>query len=82
MARGKRRSERCTRAALHSPGRPGVARRDVRRRFWGLIAAGRSREGAAVEVGVSQPAGTRWFREAGGMPPSHLAPSAMRLWGR
>jgi len=82
MARGKRRSERCTRAALHSPGRPGVARREERRQFWELIAAGRSSESAALEVGVSQPVGTRWFREAGGMPPSHLAPSAGRPSGR
>lgn len=82
MARGKRRSERCTRAALHSPGRPGVARREERLRFWELIAAGRSSEGAAVEIGVSQPVGTRWFREAGGMPPSHLSPSAGRPSGR
>lgn len=29
MARGKRRSERCTRAALHSPKRPDVARQEV-----------------------------------------------------
>lgn len=25
--------------------------------------------------GISPPMGTRWFREAGGMPPSHLSPS-------
>jgi len=82
MARGKRRSEQCRRAALYSPGRPGVARREDRRRFWELIALGRSSEGAAVEVGASQPLGARWFREAGGMPPSHLAPSTKRLSGR
>jgi IS30 family transposase len=82
MARGKRRSEQCMRAALYSPGRPGVARREDQRRFWELIALGRSSEGAAVEVGASQPLGARWFREAGGMPPSHLAPSTKRLSGR
>jgi IS30 family transposase len=27
---------------------------------------------AALEVGVSQPVGTRWFRENGGMPPTNL----------
>ena len=82
MARGKRRSEHCMRAALYSLGRPGVARREDRRRLWELIALGRSSEGAAVEVGASQPLGARWFREAGGMPPSHLAPSTKRLSGR
>lgn len=29
-----------------------------------------------MRCGVSQPVGTRWFRETGGMPPSHLAPSS------
>ena len=28
-----------------------------------------------MEVGVSQPVGFRWFRDAGGMAPSHLSPS-------
>jgi IS30 family transposase len=35
-----------------------------------------------MEVGVSQPVGTRWFREAGGMAPSHLARSAKPFSGR
>jgi IS30 family transposase len=35
-----------------------------------------------MEVGVSQPVGFRWFREAGGMPPSHLARSSKPLSGR
>ena len=29
-----------------------------------------------MKVGVSQPVGFRWFRETGGMAPSHLSPSA------
>ena len=29
-----------------------------------------------MEVGVSQPVRTRWFRQAGGMPPSHLSRSS------
>jgi len=33
-------------------------------------------------VGVSQPVGFRWFREAGGMPPSHLSRSSKPLSGR
>lgn len=76
MMTGRRQSERSTRRKLYSPGRPGVARQSERRRFWSLIASGLSSEDAAVETGISQPVGTRWFREAGGMPPSHLAPSA------
>jgi IS30 family transposase len=33
-------------------------------------------EAAALECGVSQPLGLRWFREAGGMPPIKLTPDA------
>jgi len=47
-----------------------------------LIATGLSSEDAAMEVGVSQPVGTRWFREAGGMPPSTLGVSSKPLSGR
>src|SRR3954471_15428665 len=32
-------------------------------------------EAAAIEAGVSPAVGARWFREAGGMPPTTLAPS-------
>src|SRR5271166_2281500 len=71
----RRRSDRARRPALRSPGRPGVARRENRRRFWVVIAAGLASEAAAVEAGVSSAVGIRWFREAGGMPPSTLAPS-------
>ena len=35
-----------------------------------------------MEVGVSQPVGTRWFREAGGLAPSHLSRSSRLLSGR
>ena len=35
-----------------------------------------------MEVGVSQPVGTRWFREAGGMAPSHLSRSSGPPSGR
>jgi DNA-binding CsgD family transcriptional regulator len=45
----------------------------VEREFWRLIAAGRRTEDAALEVGVSWPVGSRWFRHAGGMPPLSLA---------
>ena len=79
---GWRRSDRALRGRLRSPGRPGVARREDRRRFGALIAAGLSSEDAAMEVGVSQPVGFRWFREAGGMPPSHLSRSSKPPSGR
>jgi IS30 family transposase len=83
MRTGRRRSDRALRPVLkRSPGRPGVAQRGNRLRFWQAIAAGQSSEDAATSAGVSQPVGTRWFREAGGMPPSTLAPSAKPLSGR
>ena len=82
MGMRKRRSDRCGRGALRSPGRPSAVRREDRRRFWAAVAAGRSSEVAAIEAGVSPAVGTRWFREAGGMPPKSLAPSAKPLSGR
>ena len=68
--------------ALVSPGRPPVAGREERRRFWAAIAAGTASEDAAVGVGVPQAVGTRWFRKAGGMPPSMFGLSAKPLCGR
>jgi IS30 family transposase len=47
-----------------------------------LIAAGQSSWDAAIGVGVSQAVGSRWFREAGGMPPSTLARSSKPPSGR
>ena len=51
MASRKRRLDRSGRGALPSPGRPSVARREDRRQFWVLIAAGCSSEDAAVGTG-------------------------------
>ena len=82
MSIRKRRSARSGRAALPSPGRPPVAGRDEQNRFWRAIAAGLSSEDAALEAGVSQPVGTRWFRKAGGMPPAKFRSSAKPLSGR
>jgi hypothetical protein len=70
----RRRSDRSGRGALRSPGRPPVARREDRRRFWAAIAAGRASEDAAADAGVSPAVGARWFRQAGGMPPSLSLP--------
>ena len=79
---GRRRSDRALRGKLRSPGRPPVARQEHRRRFWVLIAVGLSSEDAAIGAGVSAPVGARWFRKAGGMPPSTLSPSSKPLSGR
>lgn len=67
------------RAPMRSPGRPGVNQREAEQAFWVRIAAGASSEDAAVGSGVSQPVGTRWFREAGGMAPIGLAPLSGRF---
>jgi IS30 family transposase len=55
------------RSPMKSPGKPSL-RRDVERAFWRRIAEGLSSDDAAQSVGVSQAAGSRWFRERGGMP--------------
>lgn len=67
---------------MRSPGRPRASRRENRRPFWTAIAKGLSSEVSAIAAGVSSPLGARWFREAGGMPPSTLAPTAKSLSGR
>ena len=63
---------------MRSPGRPPVSRREHRQRFWAAIRRGLTSEDAAAEAGVSQPVGTRWFREAGGMAPITQAPLSGR----
>jgi IS30 family transposase/putative SOS response-associated peptidase YedK len=82
MSIRKRRSARSGRAPLPSPGRPPAAGRDEQIRFWRAIATGLSSEDAALEAGVSQPVGTRWFQKAGGMPPAMFRSSAKPLSGR
>lgn len=69
---------RTGRAPMWSPGRPGVNQREGKQAFWARIAAGASSEDAAMASGVSQPVGTRWFREAGGMAPISLLPLSGR----
>lgn len=82
MKSRKRGADRATRAKMRSPGRPPVLHRSERRPFWEAIAAGCSSEEAAQFSGVSPAVGARWFRECGGMPPSHLSPSAAAPTGR
>lgn len=64
---------RLYRGQIPSPGRPTVAWREDRVRFWAAIARGVKTEDACVGAGVSGPVGFRWFRHAGGVNPC-LAP--------
>jgi len=82
MGTRKRRSDRFERAKMRSPGRPPVLHRSERRPFWRAIAEGCPSEVAAQRAGVSSAVGVRWFRECGGMPPSHLSPSSPPTSGR
>src|SRR4051794_37966334 len=66
------------RPVMRSPGRPPVARREHRVRFWAAIGRGLQTEDAAHEVGVSVPVAFRWFREGGGMPTITRAPLSGR----
>jgi transposase len=63
---------------MRSPGRPPVARREHRERFWAAIAEGLSSEQAAIRSGVSPAVGSRWFRESGGMPTVGARPLSKR----
>jgi len=76
--RERQQAIRTMRGQMWSPGRPSVARREDRQRFWRAIAAGCSSEDAAAAAGVSQAVGSRWFRDGGGMPPISLAPLSGR----
>ncbi len=79
MGVGKRQEEiRAMRGRMWSPGRPSTARREDRVRFWEAIARGLSTEEAAVETGLSPAVGSRWFRQAGGMPHIKLVPVSSR----
>jgi IS30 family transposase len=73
-----RRTGLAGRPAMRSPGRPPVARREDRQRFWEAIARGLSSEDAALSCGVSPAVGARWFRHGGGMPSISLAPLSGR----
>src|SRR3954462_1091947 len=70
MAYGSRQLQvRAYRGQIPSPGRPSVALREDRVRFWAAIATGALTDEAAVAAGVSSPVGYRWFRHAGGVNP-------------
>ncbi|MEU7769632.1 helix-turn-helix domain-containing protein, partial [Nocardia sp. NPDC049190] len=67
--RERQRAVQLYRGQIPSPGRPTVAWREDRVRFWAAIARGVMTEDAAAEAGVSSPVGFRWFRHAGGVNP-------------
>ena len=78
----KRASGRGTGTGLSSPGRPRAALRSRQVCFRELIKQGVSGEEAGVQAGASAPVGSRWSREAGGMPPSRFTNSSTPLSGR
>jgi len=75
----RRKSDRATRAPMVSPGRPTVVHREQQKQFWEAIARGMTSEEAAILAGASPAVGTRWFRDAGGMPSVRLEPMTGRF---
>ncbi len=65
----RQRAVQLYRGQIPSPGRPTIAWRQDRVKFWAAIADGAKTEDAAVEAGVSAPVAFRWFRHAGGVNP-------------
>jgi IS30 family transposase len=65
----RQKQVRLYRGHISSPGRPSVAWREDRVRFWSAIASGVKTEDACAKAGVSGPVGFRWFRHAGGVNP-------------
>lgn len=68
--RERQREVQLYRGQIPSPGRPTVAWREDRVRFWTAIDSGRKTEDAGSEAGVSSPVAYRWFRHAGGVNPA------------
>jgi hypothetical protein len=67
--RDRQEQVRAFRGQIPSPGRPTVACREDRVRFWAAIAAGSKTREAGTAAGVSEPVAHRWFRHAGGVNP-------------
>jgi IS30 family transposase len=63
---------------MRSPGRPPVARREDRQRFWAAVAKGLTTEDAGGAAGISPAVAARWFRQSGGMPSVSQAPLSGR----
>jgi IS30 family transposase len=71
MPYGPRQNQvRAYRGQIPSPGRPTVAWREDRVRFWAAIGRGASTDDAAIAAGVSSAVAHRWFRHAGGVKPT------------
>jgi IS30 family transposase len=67
--RERQRAVQLYRGQVPSPGRPTVAWREDRVRFWAAVARGLKTADAAGEAGVSAAVAFRWFRHAGGVNP-------------
>lgn len=67
--RNRQKEIRLYRGHIPSPGRPGIAWREDRVKFWAAIARGLKSDEAGVEAGVSSPVAYRWFKHAGGVNP-------------
>jgi hypothetical protein len=71
MAYGPRQKQvRVYRGQIPSPGRPTVAWREDRVKFWAAIRDSVMTEDAAAMAGVSSPVAFRWFRHAGAVNPA------------
>jgi hypothetical protein len=58
----RQKQVRLYRGQVGSRGRPTIAWREDRVRFWAAIATGVLTDDAAAAAGVSSPVGYRWFR--------------------
>ena len=67
--RNRQKEIRLYRGHIPSPGRPGIAWREDRVKFWAAIAGGLKSDEAGAEAGVSSPVAYRWFKHAGGVNP-------------
>ena len=67
--RERQREVQIYRGHIPSPGRPSIAWREDRVKFWTAVACGLKSDEAGVEAGVSSPVAYRWFRHAGGVNP-------------
>ena len=67
--RERQREVQLYRGHIPSPGRPGIAWREDRVKFWAGIARGLKSDEAGDEAGISSPVAYRWFKHAGGVNP-------------
>ena len=67
--RARQKRVQAYRGQIVSPGRPTVAWRQDRVRFWQAIARGAKTREAGNAAGISEPVAHRWFRHAGGVNP-------------